>query len=156
MGIAEGVTAITTSLGIAKEVMNAKHAYSQAELQLKIVGMVSELMKAQEVLSEAKTNAAEKDIEIKRLKEFSEKREALIEHRGLLYRKSDGGVPIGRPHCPVCIQMSQMYFEVVGDGINKHCPSCKARYPNGMVFIDHAANLEEKLIDQIGREERGY
>lgn len=94
-------------------------------------------------LTEAKSEAAEKDEEIARLKKLQHRlAEETVELCGYRYRKrkdqKEGGA--GNPMCDVCLQKNGLLIEtaqVAGKGIQAlKCPNCKAEYAHLHTYID--------------------
>ena len=87
---------------------------SQADLKLKVAELTGSLADIKLTLTEAKSDAAEKDDEIARLKKLQQRLvDETVELYGYRYRKrkdgKDGGA--GNPMCDVCLQKSGLLIE---------------------------------------------
>jgi hypothetical protein len=117
---------------------------SQAELRLKVADLTTALADLKMTLTEAKSDAAEQDAEIDRLKKLQRRvLDDTIELYGYRYRKRTDGKPpgaAGNPFCDVCFQKDGLLIEtafVHGTGIQQlRCPNCKATYSKLHTYTD--------------------
>ena len=83
--------------------MSFEKTFDEASFKLRIADITSNLADLKIALGEAKSEAAEKDAEISRLKnEFAFRAENTIESNGFGYEKSSNGKPQGMPFCTRC------------------------------------------------------
>jgi len=115
----------------------------QAELKLKIADLTTALADLKMTLTEASSDAVEKDAEIARLKKMQHRlTDETVEMYGYRYRKrKDGkGPAAGNPFCDVCYQKDGLLIEtacVPGKGIMAvQCPNCKATYGGLRTYTD--------------------
>ncbi len=121
--------------GIDKEI-------GQAELKLKVADLTSTLADLKMILTEAKTDAAERDEEIARLKKLQQRvTDNTVELYGYRYRKrvdgKEGGA--GNPFCDVCYQKEGLLIETAHanePGRPVQCPNCKAKYSGLRTYTD--------------------
>jgi hypothetical protein len=117
---------------------------SQAELKLKVADLTGTLADLKMILTEARSDATEKDEEITRLKGLQRRlADDTIELYGYRYRKRTDGKPpgaTGNPFCDVCLQKDGLLIEtahVHGTGIQElRCPNCQARYAKLRTYTD--------------------
>lgn len=117
---------------------------SQAELKLKVADLTSTLAGLKMILTEARSDATEKDEEIIRLKKLQRRlADDTVELYGYRYRKRTDGKPpgaAGNPMCAVCFQKDGLLIEtafVHGTGIQKlQCPNCDATYARLHTYTD--------------------
>jgi hypothetical protein len=116
----------------------------QAELKLKIAGLTTTLADLKMTLTEARSDALEKDAEVDRLKKLQRRLlDDTIELYGYRYRKRTDGKPpgaAGNPFCDVCFQKEGLLIEtshVHGTGIMQlRCPNCQATYARLHTYTD--------------------
>ncbi|WP_143278071.1 hypothetical protein [Bradyrhizobium sp. UFLA03-84] len=127
----------------ADELRSIDKEVSQAELKLKVADLTSTLADLKIILTEARTDTAEKDAEINRLKKLQRRvLEDTVEQYGYRYRnrKDDKGPVAGNPMCDVCFQKEALLMEtatIAGKGIQAlQCPNCKGRYDGLRTYTD--------------------
>jgi hypothetical protein len=115
----------------------------QAELKLKIADLTTALADLKMTLTEARSEAGEKDAEIARLKKLQRRLEdETIELYGYRYRKRKDGKQggAGNPFCEVCLQKEGLLIEtatMAGKGIMAlQCPNCNGRYDGVRTYTD--------------------
>lgn len=139
-------TAFSTAsqaLKLANELRSIDKEVGQAELKLKVAELTGSLADIKLTLTEAKSDAAEKDQEIARLKKLQQRvADETVELCGYRYRKrkDDKGPASGNPMCDVCLQKDGLLIEtsfVHGTGIQQlRCPNCKAIYAGLHTYTD--------------------
>ena len=106
--------------------------FSEASFKVTIAEITSNLADVKMALSEAKSEAAEKDAEILRLKkEFAFRAENTIVVNGFRYEKSSAGPPQGMPFCPRCEKVDGRLINLARTtkGLrNAICPQCKSEF----------------------------
>ena len=108
-------------------------SFGEASFKLTIADLTTNLADLKIALGEAKSEAAEKDAEISRLKnEFAFRAENTIESRGFRYEKSSDGKPQGMPFCIRCEKVDgrliPIAFTMSKAGNKSVCPQCKADF----------------------------
>jgi len=95
------------------------------------------------ILTEARSDATEKDEEIIRLKKLQRRlADETVELYGYKYRKREDGKEggAGNPFCDVCLQKDGLLIEtafVYGTGIQQlQCPNCEAKYSRLHTYTD--------------------
>src|SRR5258708_3010714 len=123
------------TIKLANHLPSLHKEFSQTHLKLKVADLTTALADLKLTLTEAKTDAAEKDAEITRLKTLQRRlTEDTVELYGYRYRtRSDGNEGgAGNPFCGVCLQKDGLLIEtayVPGKGIMAvQYPNCKALY----------------------------
>jgi rubrerythrin len=132
------------AIKFVNELRSIDKEMSQAELKLKVTDLTNALVDLKMTLTEARSDAAEKDAEISRLKALQRRvTEETVELHGYRYRKrKDGKRPAaGNPFCDVCFQKEGFLIETtdaVQNGIYSplQCPNCKAWYGNIERYAD--------------------
>jgi hypothetical protein len=128
------------AIKFANDLWQIDKEVTQAALKLKIADLTDTLADLKNILTEAKTDAAEKDSEIERLKTLHRRlMDDTVELAGYRYRKSqDGKEPAaGYPFCNVCFQKDGVLLETVQlyeDGMPMGCPGCGAKYTGVRTF----------------------
>jgi hypothetical protein len=128
------LSAVSQAIKLARDLSSIDKEISQADLKLKIADLTETLATINLAMTEAKTDAAEKDEEIARLKTLQKRVvEGTVEIRGYRYRNrtdgKEGGA--GNPFCDVCFQKEGLLIETTQlrePGIPLQCPNCKAKY----------------------------
>ena len=131
------------AIKLANDLRAIDKEMSQAELRLKVADLTGALADLKVTLTEAKSEAVEKDEEIARLRKLQRRlADETVELYGYRYRKrkdgKEGGA--GNPMCDVCLQKSGLLIEtanIPGKGLTAlQCPNCKAVYGNLHTYID--------------------
>ena len=97
------------AIKLANDLRSIDKEISQADLKLKVTELTGSLADIKLTLTEAKSDAAEKDQEIARLKRLQQRLiDDTVEVYGYRYRKrTDGkGPAAGNPMCDVCKKMA--------------------------------------------------
>lgn len=119
------------AIKIAKAVADAKNAWEQADLKLKMADVTSALADAKNALTEAQGDLLDKDKEIERLREAFARTDDTVEYRGKHYRKGADGKPIGMPFCTVCWEEGRLFLldkDMKGIRGAMKCARCKAGF----------------------------
>lgn len=134
---------VSQAIKLANELRSIDKEISQAELRLKVAELTGSLADIKLTLTEAKSDATEKDLEIERLKKLQQRvADETVELYGYRYRKrkDDKGPVAGNPMCDVCFQKEGLLIEtsfVHGTGIQQlQCPNCKAKYAGLHTYTD--------------------
>lgn len=139
-------TAFSTAsqaIKLANELRSIDKEVNLAELKLKVAELTGSLADIKLTLTEAKSDAGEKEEEIARLKKLQHRLAGeTVELYGYRYRKrkdgKEGGA--GNPMCDVCLQKNGLLIEtafVHGKGIQElRCPNCKATYGGLHTYTD--------------------
>jgi hypothetical protein len=134
---------VSQAIKLANELRSIDKEVSQADLKLKVAELTGSLADIKLTLTQAKTDAAEKDEEIARLKKLQQRVvDETVELYGYRYRKrkDDKGPVAGNPMCEVCLQKDGLLIEtsfVHGTGIQQlQCPNCKAMYAGLHTYTD--------------------
>lgn len=128
--IPEGISALSTAIGIVKTLRDIDRGVQEADYKLKIASATEALADAKMALVEANDELKGKDAEIEKLKKSIRYRaEETIEAGGFTYRKVDGQA-VGRAYCPVCLdegRFQNLNLAPGKGGQNTYqCPRCKA------------------------------
>jgi hypothetical protein len=134
---------VSQAIKLANELRSIDKEVSQADLKLKVAELTGSLADIKLTLTQAKTDAAEKDEEIARLKKLQQRVvDETVELYGYRYRKrkDDKGPVAGNPMREVCLQKDGLLIEtsfVHGTGIQQlQCPNCKAMYAGLHTYTD--------------------
>ena len=126
-----GTIAIATkAIEGLKLLRGLEKTFDEASFKMQIADITSNLADLKTALVEAKSEAAEKDAEISRLKnEFAFRAENTIEWQGFRYEKSSDGKPQGMPFCTRCEKVDGRLIPIA-DTTSKAsaCPQCKANF----------------------------
>jgi hypothetical protein len=140
---AVALSTASQAIRLASELHSIDKQVGQAELKLKVAELTSALADLKMTLTEARSDAGEKDAEIARLKKLQRRLEdETVELYGYRYRKrKDGkGPAAGNPFCDVCFQKEGLLIEtafVHGTGIQQLCcPNCTATYSKLHTYTD--------------------
>lgn len=129
--IPEGLTAISTALGIVKSIREIDKGIQEADYKLQIANISSALADAKLALVEARDDLKTQQEEIEKLQKANKfVAEETIRHSGFLFQKLNGE-PRGRAFCSVCsdlghfIHLNQTFTK---DGETNSCPRCKGNF----------------------------
>jgi len=131
MDITGALTAVSTAVGIAKDLKEIDKGLGEADLKLKIAELTGALADTKIALTEIQAEIAEKDAAIEDLKKQFEIRADTVEVRGFKYIQQKDGSPVGLPFCPRCEQMDGKMIRLVRTnkpGRAKTCPQCERDY----------------------------
>ena len=126
MAIIEGISAVSTALGIAKTLRDIDKNYDAVTYKAQMADLVGALTDAKLALADAKEQIAEQAKEISGLKASFEAKCSVVKgHGDYHYISDDQGNPLGYPICPKCeitgmiVQLKE--WERSGNG---QCPHC--------------------------------
>ena len=128
------IATATKAIEGLKLLMSLEKTFDEATFKLRIADITSNLADLKIALTEAKSEAADKDAEISRLKkEFAFTIENTIMVQGFRYEKSSRGNAQGMPFCPRCEKVDGRLINLaksgLGGGLQKAvCPQCKAEF----------------------------
>jgi hypothetical protein len=126
-----------------KLLMSLEKTFDEASFKLRIADITSNLADLKIALTEAKSEAADKDAEILRLKkEFAFAVENTIMVHGFRYEKSSRGNAQGMPFCPRCEKVDGRLMNLAKSGLSAAalqkavCPQCKSEFGrvNGYLY----------------------
>jgi hypothetical protein len=132
MDWAVALTTASQALGLAKTLVDVDRTVDHATFKMKIAELSSNVADLKIPLTEAQSEAAEKDEAIARLKKAFEFRERTVMVRGMRYEKGPDG-PVGMPFCDRCEKVDGRLIRLAGtrtakDGYKAVCPQCNANY----------------------------
>lgn len=129
--IPEGLSAISTALGIVKTIREIDKGVQEADYKLQIANITSALADAKMALVDAQDELREKSVDLEKLRAAAKfLAEETILESGFLFRRVNDK-PAGRPFCSVCrdsgsfIHLNQIYTK---DGESYSCPKCKGNF----------------------------
>lgn len=129
--IAEGISAVSTALGIVKTLREIDRGVQEAEFKLQVANVTSALADAKLALVEAQEAARLQKEELEKLRSAARYREEeTIKVQGFLFRKQDDG-PRGKAFCSVCSDEGRyIHLSIVPtkDGNVHKCPRCSSNY----------------------------
>lgn len=97
-----------------------------SELELK-----EEVFELKQLLFSAREAMAEREQEIRELKDKLKSRAEMVEHDGYMYARGEDGKPKGRPFCPACLERDGSQMRPANVSGNMFlCPQCQAPYRN--------------------------
>ena len=127
------IATATKALEGLKLLRGLEKSFDEASFKLTIADLTTNLADLKIALGEAKSEAAEKDAEISRLKnEFAFRAENTIESKGFRYEKSSDGKPQGMPFCIRCEKVDgrliPIVFTLSKEGNQAVCPQCQSKF----------------------------
>ncbi|KQQ46511.1 hypothetical protein ASF69_04600 [Rhizobium sp. Leaf311] len=130
MDIAGSISAVTSALGLVKELREIDAQFDKAEMKLKVAELTVALSDAKLGLVDVAQTLKQKDQEIETLKSALVRKHDTVESDGYFYRKQDDGRPIGNAFCPVCLEDGKFVLTVqsLTSGMPYVCPKCKANF----------------------------
>lgn len=137
------LSTLSQAIKLANDLRSIDKEVGQAELKLKVADLTTALADLKITLTDARSDAAEKDAEITRLKALQRRvADETVELHGYRYRKrkdgNEGGA--GNPFCDVCFQKAGLLIEtacIPGKGFTAvQCPNCKATYGALRTYTD--------------------
>ena len=139
------LTTASQALGLAKTLVDIDRTVDHATFKMKIAELSSNVADLKIALTDAQSEAAEKDGDIARLKKaFEFREEQTVVVRGMRYEKAaNGSGPVGMPFCDRCERVDGRLIRIVGtstakDGHKAVCPQCKADYgrEHGYTYLE--------------------
>ncbi len=143
MDIMTGLSAISETLKITKELRNIDNKMDIAELKLRLSDLVDSLLNAKESLQDAKENERALKAKIAELMLLLEQRGKYEDDDGCLYELDDNGKRVDEPYCNLCyVREDKLYrlkyipayagssggnIYMAADPAHYHCENCKTR-----------------------------
>lgn len=110
MDIMSGLTAVSETLKITKELRSIENNIDKAELKLRLADLIDGLLEAKEALQDAKQREIDLLDEIKKMKEQFVDRSRYEDENGLLYKLNESNEREGEPFCNLCfVRESKLY-----------------------------------------------
>ncbi|GLQ87859.1 hypothetical protein [Dyella flagellata] len=128
---AAATASLKTAMDIGKAMLDAKGAYEQADLRLKIAELMGELATARGTLADAEDAARQRDAEIKRLNEALQIKSIIVKDGDAYFDIDADGKPTGEAYCMRCWQADHRLFHLSYPRRMDHptvCPQCKTQY----------------------------
>ena len=113
MDIMMGLSAISQTLAITKELRSIDRELDVAELKLRLSDLVGGLLEAKEALQDAKEERRNLLEQIAELKTKLSDRGRLEDENGLLFTLNDNGSRVGEPFCNQCYVKEDKLFRLV-------------------------------------------
>jgi hypothetical protein len=104
MDIVTGIAAAGQALDVVKKLRDLEKNFDAATFRMEIANLQLALSDAQIALSQAQLTIAERDAEIRRLKEVQAGKMPVVQYRGYNFGIDSSGRPIGLPFCRTCEQ----------------------------------------------------
>ena len=108
-----GLSAISQTIAITKELRSIDDKIVVAEFKLKIAEIVDKLLDAKQSLVDAQEREAALHREISQLKEKSKLRSKLEDKNGRLFELDKSRNPTGEPYCNHCYVKEERLFRLV-------------------------------------------
>jgi hypothetical protein len=137
MDILTGLTAISQTLAITKDLREIDDKIVVAEFKLRIAEMVDRLLEAKQSLIEAQEREVSLRNEILKLKGNVAKRSTMTDENGIIYVVASDGTKIGEPYCNLChVKEDKLYrmrrhLATVGQGSHFKCDNCRTTVVTG-------------------------
>lgn len=112
MDVITGLTAISQTIAITKDLRNSDDKIVVAEFKLRIADMVDKLLDAKQSLVDAQEREATLRKEIADLKRDAEKRSKLRDVDGCLYEVDESGSNVGQPYCNLCFVREDKFYRL--------------------------------------------
>jgi len=122
---------LKTAMDIGKAMIDAKGAYEQADLRLKIAELMGELATARSALVDAEEASRQQATEIKRLNEALQINGAIVKEGDAYYDVDADGKPTGDAYCMRCWQADHRLFHLSyprRTDMPTVCAKCKSQY----------------------------
>lgn len=128
MDIMTGLTAISETLKISKELRQIDAKISEAEFKLRLADLVDGLLEAKEALQDAKENERELENRVRELENALSAKASTVEDGGFIYKVDENGERLG-PYCHPCHETSGKFYRLAEDdfagGHGFECPNCE-------------------------------
>ena len=135
------IATATKTIEALKLLMSLEKTFDEASFKLRIADIRSNLADLKIALTEAKSEAAEKDAEILRLKkDFAFADENTIMAQGFRYERSLSGKAQGMPFCPRCEKVDGRLMKLARKGRNGTCPQCKVEFWHVSAYLYEGLN----------------
>lgn len=134
MDIMAGLTAISETLKITKEIRNIDAQIDKADLKLRLADLVDGLLEAKEALQDAREQERRLQDEIFSLTKKLQDRGRFEDERGCLYQLDDEGKRIGVPYCHYCSVKEEKLFRLKYERGSEYssaghwCDNCKTTH----------------------------
>ena len=132
MDIMTGLTAISETLKITKELRSIDNKVDVAELKLRLSDLVDSLLNAKEALQDAKEQERALEFKIEELTQLLDQRGKFEDENGALYELDDNGKRVGVPYCNQCYVKEGKFFRLKvnrgGGGFQFECHNCTSGY----------------------------
>lgn len=141
--IMTGLSAISETIKITKELRNIDSKMDVAELKLRLSDLVDSLLSAREALQDAKENERILKVKIEELTQLLVLRGKYEDDDGCLYELDGNGKRIGVPYCNLCyVREDKLYrlkyipiydgsddgfVHIAADSEHYRCKNCKTR-----------------------------
>jgi len=112
MDIMTGLSALSETLKITKELREIDDKVAVADLKLKLADLVDSVLDAKQALQEAKQREAELCARILELETQIEENAHLQDEDGCLFKIDETGTRIGEPYCNRCYVSSGKMFRL--------------------------------------------
>jgi hypothetical protein len=154
--IPAAIAAITGTIQLAKGLAETSAEIDKAELKLKIVSLVDQLVDAKNALVDARDDIRALEMIVDQLKNTADRVESLVESQGFKYRKDHDGNPTGQPFCPRCLEVDRALVSLqFKQGLSdwfRACPQCKNEYLTDKAQSDAEEARIERLMAQQNRD----
>jgi hypothetical protein len=131
------IATATKALEGLKLLMGLEKAFDAASFKMQIADITSNLADLKIALTEAKSEAAEKDAEISRLKqEFAFTSGSTVVVHDYRYQTSRSGGPQGIPFCTRCEKVDGLLMKLAKTTQHRTllCPQCKSVFMGATVY----------------------
>ncbi|MBL4808021.1 MAG: hypothetical protein JKY31_12165 [Rhodobacteraceae bacterium] len=131
MDIMAGLSAISETLKITKELRAIDKNIDTAEWKLRLSELIDKLLEAKESLIDAKTTEADLKEQISNLVAKAIETAHLEDDRGRLYEIDELGKRIGEPFCNLCYVKEDKKFRMIYHPLSEYtephywCENCK-------------------------------
>lgn len=110
--IMTGLSAISETLKITKELRSIDNKIDVAELKLRLSDLIDSLLNAKEALQDAKENERSLKLDIEKLTGLLEERGKYEDENGCLYYLDDSGERDGEPFCNLCFVREEKFYRL--------------------------------------------
>jgi len=131
MDIMTGISAVSETLKITKELRSIDSRIGEAEWKLRLAEMVDKLLEAKEALIDAKENESNLRAKIEVLEKAANEADRLEDDNGLLFDLDESGKRYGEPYCNKCFVREQKKYRLihtVGNDWLYRCHNCNQVY----------------------------
>jgi hypothetical protein len=129
---------LKTAVELVRGVAAADRALNEADLKLKLLGAVNEMVTAQMALVDARQAIDDRDAEIERLKEALAIKGSVVLVNSAYYMKNEDGRPTGHGYCMRCYEVESKLRHLAYGGTMMDnpvvCPTCGTKYVYAGVY----------------------
>ncbi len=129
---------LRTAVELVRGVAAADRALNEADLKLKLLGAVNEMVTAQMALVDARQAIEDRDSEIQRLQEALAIKGSVVLVNSAYYMKNSDGQPAGHGYCMRCYEVeSKLRHLAYGRHMMNDpviCPTCSTKYVYAGVY----------------------